>query len=311
MTTETVSLSPAEALLQRQISYWIGVSEAGKGGSKDNLGRGWTYLSAEDLQGRVADYENVHLSIPTIYRALRSLVNKGWLLREKLTSHRWYQVYHYTFGTNHPSSSKESNGPDQSDQLDPIKGNRSQLSIPSDSSTSKSIKQDSRPKPGTQQQNSIDKERPEFVPAPKGWIDMYTSGETTEVAEPEQPLTSIQGAASPELMDELREIETNYRSRLEELKTAEAVAEATGGRLERGIHNPSLERETPKVGTSRAPLPQSGPLTETPKGDIWKRIRELTGLYDASKVEPVSPKAVITKNGQRLRVDDGITSPLR
>ena len=118
----------------------------------------------------------------------------------------------------------------------------------------------------------------------------------------DQPLTSIESSASPEaeaLKQQLTEIETNYRSRLEELQTAE---QKESGRLERGVHNPRVEEETRRA---------HNPKVETPKGEIWKKIRELAGLHDASKVEPVSPRAVITKNGQRLRVDDGITAPLR
>ena len=289
------TLTAPESLLARQITYWIGISEAGKGGSKDNLGRGWTYLSAEDLQGRLIEQDNVELSIQTIYRSLKSLVAKGWLLREKLTSHRWHQVYHYTFGPSHPEKEVKDRT-DQNDQKEVIKASGSELRNLSESSSKKSIRQIAvAQEPVTQQPNSIDKERQS--------ADAVGSNPTLS-AEPEQPLRSIQGSASPELMDELKKIEQNYRSRLEELKNP--VRTEDDG-LEHRIHNPSLERETPKVGTSRAPLPQS----ETPKGDIWKRIRELAGLYDASEVEPVSPRAVITKNGQRLRVDDGITAPLR
>ena len=287
------TLTAPESLLARQITYWIGISEAGKGGSKDNLGRGWTYLSAEDLQGRLIEQDNVELSIQTIYRSLKSLVAKGWLLREKLTSHRWHQVYHYTFGPSHPEKEVKDRT-DQNDQKEVIKASGSELRNLSESSSKKSIRQIAvAQEPATQQPNSIDKERQS--------TDTVGSNPTLS-AEPDQPLTSIQGAASPELMAQLREIETNYRSRLEELKTAEAVAEATGGRLERGIHKPRVEH--PDL---RAHKPNSA----TPKGDIGKRIRELAGLYDASKVEQVSPRAVITKNGQRLRVDDGATAPLR
>lgn len=201
MTTTVVSLSPAEGLLARQISYWIDVSAAGKGGSKDNLGRGWTYLSADDLQGRVAAYDSVELSIPTIYRALRSLVKKGWFIREKLTAHRWFQVFHYTYGANHPSNSK-SNGSDQSDQLEQIKADSSQLRDLPDSSTSKSIRQKTDVKTANsqgsplahEQPNSLNKEKCAFVPAPTA-----------------QPLQAIEGSAPTELIEQLQEIEATYK----------------------------------------------------------------------------------------------------
>ena len=70
----TAVLSPSEGLISRHLTHWIKVSEAGKGGSKDHLGRGWTYLAAWDIQERVLALDFVELSIPTIYRALKSLI---------------------------------------------------------------------------------------------------------------------------------------------------------------------------------------------------------------------------------------------
>ena len=58
-----------------------------------------------------------------------------------------------------------------------------------------------------------------------------------------QPLTAIAGAASPELLQELKSIEENYRGRLKELENP--VRDEDSG-LERGIHNP-------KVGSSSLP----------------------------------------------------------
>ena len=291
MTSSLVSLSPAEGCLARQISYWIGISAEGKGGSTDQLGRGWTYLSADDLQGRVLDYDHIELSIPTIYRALKSLVAKGWFLREKLTSHRWYQVFHYTFGPNHPSILLK-NGTDQNEQIEEVKKSGSELSLPSGSSTSKTIKPVAVAPKQKEQPEGIDRE---------------------EVAS--QPLTSIQDSAPPELLQELKAIEANYRKQLESLKAPELSPVAVNeppevprvpsaehskqdSGLEHRIHNPQLEQ-----GTRRAHNPKVG--------NTWDRIRALASQFSASTVESVSPKAIITRSNQRLRVDDGITSPLR
>lgn len=268
------TLTAPESLLARQITYWIGISEAGKGGSKDNLGRGWTYLSAEDLQGRLIEQDKVELSIQTIYRALKSLVAKGWLLREKLTSHRWHQVYHYTFGPSHPEKQVKDRS-DQNDQKEVIKASGSELRNLSETSSKKSISQIAvaqEPKPEQPQPNSIDKER-------------QSTERPTASAEPEQPLTSIQGAASPELMAQLREIETNYQQRLEELRN-------------------------PAPRPSFSPPPQKLPQTGG-KQTTWQRIQALAACFDPNSTAAVSPKAVITKNNQRLRVDDGATAPLR
>ena len=363
MTVQSVSLSPAEGLLARQISYWINVSADGRGGSKDQLGRGWTYLSADDLQSRVLDYDTVDLSIPTIYRALRSLVKKGWFIREKLTAHRWFQVFHYTFGPNHPSNFT-SNGSDQSDQLEVVKADSSQLSVQPDFSTSKSIKPVAVAPKAIQQPNSIDKEGRRFMPAPQVCIDMYNSGEFAERVgfgptvssdqregfDPSinQPLQSIKDAAPSELLLELQTIEANYQKQLNDLRDAEIASEtsqatsnasdaeavdlttqkpfdasgsiqelsdpsklneatasspkASSG-LERGIHNPQVE--TNGLVARRAHNPKVG------TGDIWERIRALASQFEPTQVETVSPKAVITKKGERLRVDDGVTAPLR
>ena len=348
MTTTTVSLSPAESVLARQISYWINISAEGKGGSKDQLGRGWTYLSAEDLQGRVLDYDSVDLSVPTIYRALRSLVTKGWFLREKLTSHRWYQVFHYTFGPNHPSQNLK-NGTDQIDQLEGIKAEGSQLSNPSGSSTSKTNKPiDIRREEQTNSQGSatpheqpsaspIDKEERQFIPAPTLCIEMYNSGELTERVgfeptvssnkregfEPSiaSPLTAIADAAPSALLEQLRGIEENYRSRLKEL---ESPVEDCSAEVVENLHGMQRVSDKEPVvaldagSNERPPLPQSDALparrAHNPKvgtGNVWDRIRALASQFEPSQVEAVSPSSVITKKGQRYRVDDGVTAPLR
>ncbi|MDB4336944.1 hypothetical protein OAA10_00365 [bacterium] len=338
MTTATVSLSPAEGLLARQISYWINVSAEGRGGSKDHLGRGWTYLSAEDLQGRVLDYDTVELSIPTIYRALRSLVKKGWFIREKLQSHRWWHVFHYTYGANHPSNFT-SNGVDQVGQTDVIKAITSKTETLPYSSSSKSLKPVANA-PGTTEQpqpNSINKER------------STTERVGFEPAVVAQPLTAIADAAPPALLEQLTAIEANYRKQLESLNSSEmspvAVEEPPGVPELEGCRNPT--HFTPSPSQSNVVSPEHGVMNPTlepidardykstdaekalvtldsgssesktrrahnPKvGNTWDRIRALAGQFNASAVETVSPKALITKNGQRLRVDDGITSPLR
>lgn len=306
MTVQTVSLSPAEGCLARQISYWIGISAEGKGGSTDNLGRGWTYLSAEDLQGRVLDYDHIELSIPTIYRALRSLVTKGWFLREKLTSHRWYQVFHYTFGPNHPSQTLK-NGTNQSDRIEPVTTDGSQLSNPSQSSTSKNHKQvDVRREEQSNSRGSlrsqtasappINREESQFVPAPQVTATERVGFKPTVA----QPLTSIKDAAPPDLLQELQTIEANYRSQLQSLKEPEP--------------SPLAVKEPPSVPQPRASfspppqqLSQAGRKTPTP----GEKIRALAAQFCASRVVPVSPSQVITKNGQRFRIDDGATAPLR
>ena len=89
MTTEVVRISAAKALIAEQLAYWIGVAQAGKGGSRDEEGRGWSYLAASDLQERIFIRSRVDLSLKTIYRALNSLVSRGWFDRERKTKHQW------------------------------------------------------------------------------------------------------------------------------------------------------------------------------------------------------------------------------
>ena len=84
--------------------------------------------------------------------------------------------------------------------------------------------------------------------------------------------------------------------------------------LERGIHNPSLEKVEPVVALDAGSNERPAALRPSkPKvGNFWQRMRDLGSQLDVSKLEPVSPKALITKNGQRLRVaDPSATAPLR
>ena len=185
---------------------------------------------------------------------------------------------------------------------------------------------------------------------------MYNSGELTERGGFEstvsQPLTSIGDAASPELLEQLTVILTNYRNQLQSLEESELSplaskdppgvpksevsrnpilntsdgAQSNVVSPEHGVMNLTLEpldardlKSTDKdkavvtldTGSNELPARRAhNPKVES-KGNVWDRIRVLASQFDASAVEPFSPKALITKTGQRLRVDDGVTAPLR
>ncbi len=193
----TAVLSPSEGLIARHLTHWIKVATNGKGGSRDHLGRGWTYLAAWDIQERVAALDHVELSIPTIYRSLKALISKQWFVREKMNAGRYRdQTYHYTYGSNHPD---QSNASDQGDQTDLIKTITSITKNPPVVPPSNSHKgKDIRPSTA-QQQNSLNKEG---------------------LATPTQPLRSITDAAPTELLEELKSIEANYQRRKAELVDA-------------------------------------------------------------------------------------------
>lgn len=281
-------LSPSEGLIARHLTHWVKVATNGKGGSRDHLGRGWTYLAAWDIQERIKALDFVELSTPTIYRALKSLIARGWFIREKMNAGRYRdQTYHYTFGDNHP---EQTNASDQADQPDLIKSITSKLRItpvvpPSNSHKTEDIR------PSTAEQpNSLNK------------AEVVT-----------QPLQSITGSASTELIEELKEIEANYERRKAEL-TEGSNPTLSPSDLEHRIHNPRVESapadsraHNPKVEPSTPPLPQSG----RQKGSAWQRIRALAAQFDPAAAGRVSPKAVITRDGLRLNVSDGATAPLR
>ncbi len=264
-------LSPSEGLIARHLTHWIKVAVRGKGGSKDHLGRGWTYLAAWDIQERIAALDFVDLSIPTIYRSLKALISKGWFIREKLNAGRYRdQTYHYSFGTNHPELS---NASDHGDKPDLIKAISSKLRVSPVVPPSNSRKtEDIRPST-TKQPDSLDRDR-----------------------EGSNPLQSITDAAPPALLDELKSIEANYRRRLREVKVTSEPSEAPR----------DLEPKKPIEPFTPMPSSHSGR-----SGGTWARIRALASQFDAGVVGRVSPKALITRDGQRLSVDDGATSPIR
>jgi hypothetical protein len=70
---------------------------------------------------------------------------------------------------------------------------------------------------------------------------------------------------------------------------------------------PALTPREPQV-TSRAPQVshQSRSARST-----WDRIRALAAQFDPAAVKPVSPRALIRRDGTRLQVNDGVTAPLR
>lgn len=299
MTTKVVRISAAEALIAEQLTYWISVAQAGKGGSRDDEGRGWSYLAASDLQERIFIRSRVDLSLKTIYRALKSLCDRGWFDREMKTKHLWKHVWHYALGKGHPD---QENRIGQNDQVSRDKADASKTKNSPNSSSTKSITAaDIRPS-DSQQASSLCSQTASAPPINE-----------EEVAS--QPLTSIKDSAPPELLEELKTIEANYRKQLESLKAPElspvAVKEPPevprvpsaehskqDSGLEHRIHNPQLEQ-----GTRRAHNPKVG--------NTWDRIRALASQFSASTVDQVSPKAIITRSNQRLRVDDGVTAPLR
>lgn len=265
-------LSPSEGLISRHLTHWIKVALKGKGGSKDHLGRGWTYLAAWDIQERIKALDFVELSLPTIYRALKSLIARGWFVREKMNAGRYRdQTYHYTFGDNHP---EQSNASVQSDGDQVVKLTTSKLRVsplfpPSNSHKTEDIR------PSTAEQpDSLDKE--ELV---------------------SQPLQAISSSAPADLLEELKEIEANYRRRKAELTETQKTPQP-----------PSAEKDRP-TPPSILSTPSGAPVP--PTGSVWSRIRALASKFDPSASGRVSPRSVITRDGTRYRVEDGSTSPLR
>ena len=119
------------------------------------------------------------------------------------------------------------------------------------------------------------------------------------------PPSSIKASATPELLQELQTKEANYRIQLQLRKPPEATPAA----LKKSSEVPSAGHSEPdrvKQSTHRFSSPPQGD-----KGNTWDRIRALASQFSASTVESVSPKAIITRSNQRLRVDDGVTAPLR
>ena len=289
MTTKVVRISAAEALIAEQLTYWISVAQAGKGGSRDDEGRGWSYLAASDLQERIFIRSRVDLSLKTIYRALKSLCDRGWFDREMKTKHLWKHVWHYALGKGHPD---QENRIGQNDQVSRDKASASKTRNSPTSSSTKSIKaQDIRPS-DSQQTSSL---RSQTTSAPP----------INEEEVASQPLTSIKDSAPPELLEELKTIEANYRSQLQSLNSSETSPGAS--------EEPPETPRTPEVPhTGRLERPERfSPPPQGDKGNTWDRIRALASQFSASTVESVSPKAIITRSNQRLRVDDGVTAPLR
>lgn len=255
MTSAAVALSPAEGLIARHITYWIGVAERGKGGSKDHLGRGWTYLAAWDIQERVLALDFVALSRPTIYRALNRLVELGWFVREKLNAGRYRDhTYHYTFGAAHPGHRAEA------ETVAPPPENRSSTS---------------------------------------GNAEVITVTTPILSIPPDLPPTKTNG---PNDQEEERTREEN--------KTRSAVTPEDHPRP-RPIEPTTPDTSVPLVTTER-PLVSNRRLTGL--AAIAQRCLEMGGFSrweDVPEPEPISPRAIISKDGTRLNVCDGVTAPLR
>ena len=99
----SIALTSAEALVASQLSYWVQKALEGKGGKEDLDGNRWSWLSASDLRDRLNRRFYSDLTEHSLYRVLKSLVNKGWFVRAQLlySTHR-NSTYFYRFGPNHP-----------------------------------------------------------------------------------------------------------------------------------------------------------------------------------------------------------------
>ena len=68
---------------------------------------------------------------------------------------------------------------------------------------------------------------------------------------------------------------------------------------------------TPRVdGHHPTPIQTCQSPTGRSQATVWERVKALAARFDPSKLEVVSPRAVVV-GGRVLRVDDGATSPLR
>jgi len=120
-----LALTPTEALVASQLSYWVQKALEGKGGKEDLDGNRWSWLSASDLRNRLSRRFYTDLTEHSLYRLLKSLVNKGWFVRAQLlySTHR-NSTYFYRFGPNHPvHTEKQPVNPDPTEQQPPASTN--------------------------------------------------------------------------------------------------------------------------------------------------------------------------------------------
>lgn len=281
----TVSLSPAEGLIVRHLSFWVGIATQGKGGSRDHLGRGWTYLAAWDIQERIQAEDHVVLSEPTIYRALKRLVAIGWFVREKLNAGRYRdQTYHYTFGPSHPSV---------------VRGGTCTEEAP-----------DLAPSPAKNRNHHSDQTEV---------VTVITSKLSTPPLSPPNKTKATESPAA-EKTEIDREESQEQPSEQKCVETAAAVTQAVFEEASTG-----LRAEVPaqpvqaSVQLSERALVTPGEPPATPRrhlglSGILARCLQIGGYNSWDEVpqpETVSPKAIIRRDGTRLEVDDGATAPLR
>jgi hypothetical protein len=92
-TVPTKGLPAIAALCLRQLRYWLGVK-----GGLDHEGEHFVYKSAKELADELLEFYQVEVSPKTVERALRFLVERGWLKRAQLKVHRFFRTFFYSVG---------------------------------------------------------------------------------------------------------------------------------------------------------------------------------------------------------------------
>ena len=269
----TVSLTPTEALVASQLSYWVQKALDGLGGKEDSDGKRWSWLSASDLRQRLLRRFYTDLTEHSLYRVLRSLVSKGWFVRAQLlySTHR-NSTYFYRFGPAHPSATAPTVTSDCPEVKTPaFTGSHPGVSLLNTPSISSKVLTKSLSK----------------GPSKGAAAAEATTAVVTSSPEPK--------AQQPATLDTGRSI-TEPQKAPEDTATPQML-----GSIARPVETPLVSSESPLANPSHL---------SSQARSVWERVQALAASFDPSKVEAVSPRGVVS-GGKLLRVNDGLCSPLR
>lgn len=277
-------LTATESFCLQCLEFWwyVVVKNRGSCGSIDpTTGAPGTRVSAVEAAEWVEERHGVVLHPKQIQRAFRALAEKGVVVRRKESTRWWCQAFTY-----YPVA-------DEVRTFNPTLAG-AEVEVIEAVATTCPIKE---PEPS----RSRGSERPmksALSPSPspeKTKAAPQPAARKTEIGREDQAQQPAARTAPAPRVDVGVAV-------LEQPQVA-----AGGPRPETPAVTPALTPQGPRVA-SRAPQAShpSGSARST-----WDRIRALAAQFDPAAVEPVSPRALITRDGRRLTVNDGLTAPLR